>query len=308
MLFRSTVKMTSMDPNNIVFVTAGGREIHTSLGLIKKNEEFYTILVRTRSRYAPMRASEVVHILDHTITKGGIIKARRETQKYAEEVEQWNKVYKYNVKARMLNQGIVEIINGKAEYTDPGGVVDARIPKIVERIGGAGRMGFMSSRNTLTTCVILAPIRKIPKACFAYTENLKSVKFNPEVNDIADLAFTYSGIEEIVIPKSVNRLGKYVFRNSKLKAITFEGVVKYIGEHTFSECKNLESVRLPSGIDTIQAATFYGCRSLKYVFIPKSVKNVHQSAFYTACAPGCIIKAPEHLRGKIEANARIEYY
>ncbi len=73
----------------------------------------------------------------------------------------------------------------------------------------------------------------------------------------------YSG--NVVVPETVEYNGK-----------TF--VVTSIGEYAFRDCGELQSVSLPSTVETIQTYAFYGT-SLKSLVLPASVKSIARGAF-----------------------------
>lgn len=55
--------------------------------------------------------------------------------------------------------------------------------------------------------------------------------------------------------------------------------VKKIDEGAFSECINLEYVKLPETIESIGEHAFFACRSLREITIPKNVTSISEVAF-----------------------------
>ena len=47
----------------------------------------------------------------------------------------------------------------------------------------------------------------------------------------------------------------------------------------FDNCRNLESIAIPRGVEIIQEATFAGCSNLSFVSIPDSVIEIGSIAF-----------------------------
>lgn len=80
---------------------------------------------------------------------------------------------------------------------------------------------------------------------------------NTPVVEIADNSFSNSLTEE---------------------AILTEGIA-YIGNHTFSDCKNLHQVVLPISIEEIGDFSFENCNSLKSVSLPTALKTIGDGAF-----------------------------
>ena len=91
--------------------------------------------------------------------------------------------------------------------------------------------------------------------------NDKTVIIPSEVNgvpvvSVADNAFKYSGVESVVIPESV----------------------EVIGREAFFSCPNLKSVVI-EGTTTIEARAFFGCAKLESVTIGAEVKSIGTDAF-----------------------------
>ena len=80
---------------------------------------------------------------------------------------------------------------------------------------------------------------------------------NTPVVEIADDSFSNSPTEE---------------------AILTEGIA-YIGNHAFSDCKNLHQVVLPISIEEIGDFSFENCNSLKSVSLPTALKTIGDGAF-----------------------------
>ena len=128
------------------------------------------------------------------------------------------------------------------------------------------------------------------------------------VNDgtklIADGAFKGARLSEIMIPASVERIGKQAFDHCRnLSRVTFEAgsCLKYIGGNAFNSCHSLFSINLPEseveigngafdstgftsivlpeGLECIREGTFSDCTNLTEVTIPSTVKVIEEGAF-----------------------------
>lgn len=75
-----------------------------------------------------------------------------------------------------------------------------------------------------------------------------------------------------------------------------DGITTYtilaIGESAFYHCQNLNSVKLPDGLETIGYGTFNFCTSLSSINIPESVKTIGAHSF-TLCSSLWSIDIPE---------------
>lgn len=56
--------------------------------------------------------------------------------------------------------------------------------------------------------------------------------------------------------------------------------VVHIGDSAFNDCKHITEIKIPEGVETIQAGAFMGCSSLKEIEIPNSVEKIGSYAFY----------------------------
>ncbi|MBR4031535.1 MAG: leucine-rich repeat protein [Clostridia bacterium] len=121
------------------------------------------------------------------------------------------------------------------------------------------------------------------------------------VKVIGDNAFKDKSITKVIIPNSIETIGKHAFAGcSGLKSITVPDSVTSIGQHAFYNCSSLESMTLPfvgenkgnaknAFLAYIFGADGYGGNSNRYV--PQSLKKIvitesvslEDGAFY-ACA------------------------
>lgn len=89
-------------------------------------------------------------------------------------------------------------------------------------------------------------------------------------------------ITKVIIPDSIEVLGKSIFSNCKLlKEVVFEGLGKItvIPDNTFYKCSSLEFVNIPTSVKQINDLAFYGCSSISELYIPISVVSIGRSAF-----------------------------
>lgn len=91
--------------------------------------------------------------------------------------------------------------------------------------------------------------------------------------------FASGNISEYTIPSNIVRIGKGVFRFSKLKKIIIPEGVHIIDDCAFQFCKNLSDIVIPNGVSEIGQSTFSNCTKLKSIAIPKSVTKIGDWAF-----------------------------
>ena len=86
-------------------------------------------------------------------------------------------------------------------------------------------------------------------------------------------------LEELDLPKSIDRISDQAFMNSGLKKIAIPDNVMYIGDDAFYWCENLTSVTLPEELQTIGQRAFWNCGSLSSLELPDKVTSIGADAF-----------------------------
>ena len=154
---------------------------------------------------------------------------------------------------------------------------------------------------------------KLPEAGFQNTYALKYIKLPKNLTAIGNFAFQDSGVEELVLPKTVTSLGRDIFYYARnLKALSVEdGNPKYdsrdncnaiietatntlvigcvntvipnsvtaFGDMAFSGKPGLKEIVIPDGITSLGWATFWADVDLSSVALPASVTNLGDSPF-----------------------------
>lgn len=159
-------------------------------------------------------------------------------------------------------------------YNGSGG--DITIPSDVVWIG---RKAF--SGNTSITSVT------IPKTCwywvdnnaFSYCSNLKSVKFEGDIDGMGGYAFYgCTSLETVTFGGNVGRedgdggIGCYAFAGcTALKTVKFSdknAKLDLVGEYAFMNCIRLTSVNMPADTGTLYTGAFMNCASLSEITVP----------------------------------------
>ena len=108
-------------------------------------------------------------------------------------------------------------------------------------------------------------------------EEKKKYYIPDTVKEIKSYAFSDSYLKSIIVPKSVAKLGEYVFINCQsLTSIKFEkGInIEEIPQSTFADCASLKKVHIHKGVINIGVNAFIGCKSLKKIDLPDSIQGI----------------------------------
>ena len=133
----------------------------------------------------------------------------------------------------------------------------------------------------LSTVTIEKYVSKFGTSALGYCKSLKSIDLKSGLTEIGTTAFTGSGLESVVIPKTVTNMNRMAFSSCEsLKSATFEcNNISSIGEYVFTNCINLVSVKLPTNLTAIPDYAFNNCQSLVDITIPTGVTTIGQWAF-----------------------------
>lgn len=120
---------------------------------------------------------------------------------------------------------------------------------------------------------------------------------------IAERAFEYSEVTEVILPSTLTSIGAYAFQYSPLlgqltipggvsrletcvcrgctglQSVTLLGGVVVVGKMAFTKCTQLADVRLPESLGVIDVGAFLGCTALREVVIPPYVGLINDYAF-----------------------------
>lgn len=97
---------------------------------------------------------------------------------------------------------------------------------------------------------------------------IPSVYNGKAVTRIADNAFIRCNtIESVYIPEGVEWIGAFAFMDSGLKELYLPDSVREISYSAFSNCPNLESIAVGTGLSRIYNLAFGNCKALKSVYL-----------------------------------------
>lgn len=88
-----------------------------------------------------------------------------------------------------------------------------------------------------------------------------------------------SGLTSVSLPSSLLRICSYAFNETDLTSVSLPDSVIDLQSHAFDGCESLQSVRLSSGMRTIDDAAFYKCTRLATVTNTSQIERYQRIAF-----------------------------
>ena len=86
-------------------------------------------------------------------------------------------------------------------------------------------------------------------------------------------------LKSVNLTDSLTTIGRYAFGTTGLKHFSFPANLTSLGSSAFSDCANLESVKINGKLINLSSGLFFGCSSLSGISIPANIKSVEDDAF-----------------------------
>lgn len=165
------------------------------------------------------------------------------------------------------------------------GLLMGQLNSILAGLSFKGELEYLNINQTVTSGT---PNYSNVYGYYAVISSEKKYKYNgttwetiSPLNKSEDLLkLVADDLEELTFPKSLNVVPKYFsyHKNKLKKAIIEEGIIR-IEEFAFTDCKNLESVEIPSTVGQLEENIFNGCIKLKNVKIPDGIYGIPKYMF-----------------------------
>ena len=108
----------------------------------------------------------------------------------------------------------------------------------------------------------------ISSGAFEGSFELKYVKFPKKLREIPPLFGGCDALTTIILPESVEIIGRNAFWGLNITSMKIPEGVKEISESAFQGCTKLKSAKIPESIEKIGSMAFRGCSELTTVDIP----------------------------------------
>ena len=103
-------------------------------------------------------------------------------------------------------------------------------------------------------------------------------------------AFIGTKLKRIVMPKSINEVGRYAFfRSTNLKTVEYDQPLVYVGDRAFYECNNLQHIPDLSHVTSMDEYAFTGCESLSGTLNLSSLDSIPMKAFTQTMAVDSVV-------------------
>lgn len=147
------------------------------------------------------------------------------------------------------------------------------IPECVTQI----EMKAFGENKDISEVVVTGNTKIINSFAFSGAVNLRKVELQEGIEVISEYAFCETGIEELIVPGTVKKIGDSAFSScKKLKSVVIKHGVKKICRDAFSFCKRIEKVEIPDSVDEIGKDAFFGCNKLRDIDLPEHIANIDE--------------------------------
>ncbi len=137
----------------------------------------------------------------------------------------------------------------------------------------------------LTGLTFSKNVTTIPKSVAKRTPALDKIIIKNGTSAISKNAFEKCGAREIILPKSITKIGKAAFLQAgNLTTINLPDSITRIKDDTFKGCTALTSCSIGKSIRSIGECAFMNCSGLNDITVPGNVKVIGYKAFENA---GC---------------------
>ena len=125
----------------------------------------------------------------------------------------------------------------------------------------------------------------IDSRAFKYCYSLRTVEIGNKITAIDEEAFCGTALRSIIIPNSVQNLGKKAFQAcSAMTSAKIGNGIEILNYLTFAGCTSLVDVTIGTRVKTIDGSAlsygcFKGCSALSEINIPKNVTAINNSVF-----------------------------
>jgi len=119
----------------------------------------------------------------------------------------------------------------------------------------------------------------ISSCTFDGCKALQSINLPESITEIGSYAFRNVPIEHYQLPPALKSIGSNAFLNGIFTEMTLPETLTQLGPSCFEGCENLQSIKIPQGVQAIPSRTFQNCKSLLKVELNEGLTQMGESVF-----------------------------
>ena len=132
----------------------------------------------------------------------------------------------------------------------------------------------------LTSVVIPNTVTEIGDSAFADCVELKAYNIPTGIVSIGSQAFLRSGIcGELNLPDTLVEIGSAAFSATDINSARLPNGLEEIPASLFAGCEKMNNVTIPDSVTVIHEKAFYGCESMTNFTFPASIRAIGTQAF-----------------------------
>jgi Leucine-rich repeat (LRR) protein len=181
----------------------------------------------------------------------------------------------YLVSSITLNEGLESI--GYQAFRNCRKVREVKLPESITNIG----QDAFCRIDSLREFTFPSNIKEVPSGVLYYSQSLERVTLAEGTTKIGYEAFYDSPKLKIVNlnQPTLTTIERYAFYHTGLTNVVLPNQITKIENDVFRDCKDLESINVPTGIDYIPCAFVRGCPKVKTVITHDGIRIVQSWAF-----------------------------
>ena len=139
-------------------------------------------------------------------------------------------------------------------------------------------MAFYNCTN-LSEAIFPDTLETLDNQCFYNCKLITNFTFNEGLKTIGFGVFSNTGLNEVKLPKSLQKIYGQAFLGTPISTVDFGENIEYFEDKIFCKCQNLKYIDLKNKITLIPSETFLDCIELEEVKIPDNILRIGPSAF-----------------------------